>query len=127
MGLQFVQTEEAPAAIGPYSQAVTCGDWLFVSGQIPLDPRSGRLVGDAFASQARQALQNVGAILGAAGFGLSDVVSVDVYLTDMERFSEFNRIYEDFFDGHKPARAVVQVCRLPRDAQVEIKCVACRK
>lgn len=124
MSLQMVRTDLAPAAIGPYSQAVRTGSLLFVSGQIPINPATGDLVGDEFAAQSLQSLKNVGAILAAAGCALTDVVAVDVFVTDMGRFAEFNKIYEEFFGAHKPARAVVEVSALPKGAKVEVKCVA---
>jgi 2-iminobutanoate/2-iminopropanoate deaminase len=126
MSLKVIHTQGAPAAIGPYSQAVQAGRWLFVSGQIGLNPAGGELVGDDFNEQARQALANLTSILYAAGFEIADVVSVDVFLTDMGRFSAFNAVYETVFSEHKPARAAVEVSALPRGAKVEIKCVACR-
>ena len=121
-----IQTDRAPAAIGPYSQAMKVDRWLFVSGQIGLLPATGQLAGDNLVDQAVQALQNLREILEAAGFGLTDVVSVDVFLSDIAQFGSFNRIYEDFFATHKPARAVVEVKGLPRGALVEIKCIACK-
>jgi 2-iminobutanoate/2-iminopropanoate deaminase len=124
MALTMVQTDRAPAAIGPYSQAVRVGEWLFVSGQIGLVPETGQLVGDGLMEQATQALQNLRAILERVGFGLVNVVSVDVFLVDIAEFATFNGIYEAFFGSHKPARAVVEVRGLPRGALVEIKCVA---
>jgi 2-iminobutanoate/2-iminopropanoate deaminase len=126
MGHQVIQTDRAPAAIGPYSQAVKVDKWLFVSGQIGFVPATGQLVGDSLVEQARQALQNMHQILTAGGCGLTDVVAVDVFLIDMGQFSSFNGIYEEFFAGHKPARAVVEVKGLPREALVEIKCIACK-
>ncbi len=119
-----VATSEAPAAIGPYSQAMRAGNWVFVSGQIPLPPEGGTLP-ESFAEQAQQALANLRAILQAAGVELSQVVKVNVYLTDLGRFSEFNAIYQAFFGSHRPARAVVQVSALPRGAQLEVEAVAC--
>ncbi len=124
MPFQYVQTEKAPAAIGPYSQAVQAGPWLFVSGQIPLVPETGHMVGEDFEAQARQVLQNIQAVLSAAGYGLGDVAAVDVFLTDLGMFQTFNALYEKAFGAHKPARAVVQVSALPRGAQIEIKCIA---
>jgi 2-iminobutanoate/2-iminopropanoate deaminase len=121
-----IQTEDAPAAIGPYSQAMVAGDWVFVSGQIGLDPASGELKGADLDSQARQALTNLEAILKAANLGLSQVAAVDVFLTDMNDFAAFNAIYEEFFGSHRPARAVVAVKALPKNAIIEIKCIACR-
>ncbi len=124
MSFHFVQTEKAPAAIGPYSQAVQVGPWLFVSGQIPLSPETGQLVEGAFDTQARQVLHNVEKVLEAAGYAMSDVVAVDVFLTDLANFQRFNTLYEQAFGNHKPARAVVQVSALPRGAPIEMKCVA---
>jgi len=126
MAHQVIQTERAPAAIGPYSQAIRVDKWLFVSGQIGFLPATGQLAGEQLAQQATQALQNMRQILEAAGFGLDDVVSVDVFLVDISQFGSFNSIYENFFDAHKPARAVVEVKGLPRGALVEIKCIACK-
>ncbi len=127
MALKIVQTRTAPAAIGPYSQAVEAGDLVFVSGQLGLDPQTIEFVGEDLASQARQALANLKAILLASGCGLYHVVAVDVFLVDMDDFAEFNGIYEDFFGPHKPARAVVAVKTLPKNGRIEIKCVAYRK
>jgi 2-iminobutanoate/2-iminopropanoate deaminase len=126
MDLSVVQTEKAPAAIGPYSQGIRAGNWLFVSGQIPLDPATGQMVGEEFGAQTRQSLENLANVIQAGECELSDVVSVDVFLTDMSQFTVFNEIYEQFFSSHKPARAVVEVKGLPRGAKVEIKCTAFR-
>lgn len=123
-GLHYIETKEAPAAVGPYSQAVRGGGMVYVSGQLGLVPDTGHFAGPDFASQARQALANIGAILSAAGCGIKDMVSVDVFVTDMENFKEFNTIYAEFMGGHKPARAVVQVSALPLGGVVEVKCVA---
>jgi 2-iminobutanoate/2-iminopropanoate deaminase len=119
-----VQTNQAPAAIGPYSQARTGGGMVFVSGQLGLDPASGELKGQSLANQAQQALANLKAVLSAAGCDLTDVACVDVFLTNIGDFPEFNRIYEAFFGDHKPARAVVAVKALPKEARIEIKCIA---
>ena len=126
MAHEVIQTDRAPAAIGPYSQAIKVDRWLFVSGQIGFLPASGQLAGDGLAGQARQALQNMHQILTAAEFALTDVVAVDVFLMDIGQFALFNGIYEEFFAGHKPARAVVEVKGLPRGALVEIKGIACK-
>jgi 2-iminobutanoate/2-iminopropanoate deaminase len=126
MTIERVQTDKAPAAIGPYSQGVAAGPWLFVSGQLGLNPATGELAGGDLEAQARQALDNLGNIVRAAGTDLDRVVAVDVFLTDMGAFAEFNRIYEAFFAGHRPARAVVEVNALPKGACVEIKCIAHR-
>lgn len=124
MALHPVQTDKAPAAIGPYSQAIQAGSLLFVSGQIGLDPATGNLVGDGFEEQTRQVLENLHQVLASGGCRLEDVAAVDVFLTDIGQFSTFNRIYESFFGSHKPARAVVEVRGLPRGALVEVKCIA---
>lgn len=120
-----IQTNQAPAAIGPYSQGIAAGGLVFVSGQLGLDPQSGEFAGPDLAAQARQALANVKVILEAAGCRLTQVAAVDVFLIDMADFAEFNGIYEAFFGSHKPARAVVAVKTLPKNARVEIKCLAC--
>ena len=126
MALTSIQTDRAPSAIGPYSQAVRVDKWLFVSGQLGLEPVTGRLAGDGLVEQTRQALENMHHILDAGGFGLHEVVAVDVFLLDIAQFGIFNGIYEGFFGDHKPARAVVEVRGLPRGALVEIKCIACK-
>jgi len=126
MALKSIQTEKAPAAIGPYSQGMAAGSWLFVSGQLGLDPESGALVGDDLVSQARRALNNMQQILASEGSGLEQVVAVDVYLADIGTFAEFNQIYQEFFSNHRPARAVVGVAGLPKGALVEVKCMAYR-
>lgn len=124
--LQVIQTDAAPKAIGPYSQGVDAGGLVFLSGQIPLDPVTGQLVTGGFAQQANRALANLGAVLAAAGCERTAVAKVTVYLTDLDRFAEFNEIYGDFFGGHRPSRAVVGVAALPRGAQVELEAVALR-
>jgi 2-iminobutanoate/2-iminopropanoate deaminase len=124
MTINAIQTSQAPAAIGPYSQAIVRESLVFVSGQLGMSPESGELVGPAMADQARQALTNLEAILSAAGSAMARVVAVDVFLTDMDDFVEFNGIYAEAFGDHKPARAVVAVAALPKSACVEIKCIA---
>jgi len=119
-----IATSAAPQAIGPYSQAIRVGEWLFVSGQIPLPPDGGPIPQE-FAAQARQALANLKAIVEAAGGELARVVKVTVYLTDMGQFAIFNEVYAEVFGSHRPARAVVQVAALPRGVQVEVEAVAC--
>lgn len=121
---QAIITNEAPAAIGPYSQAILSEPFLFVSGQIGLNPQTGEMAGPDFESQASQALKNMKTILNAGGCRLQNVLSVDVFLTDMDVFADFNRIYEAFFPDHRPARAVVAVTGLPKGALVELKCIA---
>ena len=124
MTLSIVKTDKAPAAIGPYSQGISAGPWRFVSGQLGMNPQTGELVADDLASQARQALKNLKQIVIASGCTLEQVTAVDVYLIDMNKFAEFNKIYEEFFTEHRPARAVVEVSALPKGAVVEIKCLA---
>jgi len=122
--LETVHTDAAPQAIGPYSQAVRCGGWVFVSGQIPLEPATGQLVAGGFDAQVNRVLENVDAVLRAAGCSRASVVKTTAYLTDLARFAEFNEIYARFFGEHRPARAVVGVASLPRGAQVEVEAVA---
>ena len=124
MTLKTVQTEKAPAAIGPYSQAVVAAPFVFVSGQLGLDPATGNLVGDDLESQARQALENVKQILLAAGSSLEQTTAVEVFLTDMGKFLDFNAIYAEYFSTHRPARAAIEVSALPKGGCVEIKCTA---
>jgi len=119
-----ISTPAAPAAIGPYSQAIRAGDFLFVSGQIPLDPETGTLVGDGIADQTHRVLRNLGAILEAAGGSFSQVVKTTVYLADMTEFAKMNEIYATYFPAPAPARATVQAARLPRDVRVEIDLIA---
>ena len=114
MELAVIQTENAPAAIGPYSQGIAAGPWRFVSGQLGMNPETGELVSDELAAQARQALKNLQQIVEAGGTSLNQVVAVDVFLTDMAKFSEFNEVYQEFFSDHRPARAVVEVSALPK-------------
>jgi 2-iminobutanoate/2-iminopropanoate deaminase len=119
-----ISTAAAPAAIGPYSQAIRTGDLLFVSGQIPLDPATGQLLAGDVRVQTRQVLKNLAAILEAGGSSLSRVVKTTVYLRDLGEFAAMNEVYAEFFGEQPPARATVQVARLPRDAAVEIELVA---
>ena len=123
---EIISTTGAPGAIGPYSQAVKAGDFLFVSGQLPIDPATGAFAGDDIAAQTRQSLTNVKNIVEAAGMTMADVVRVGVFLQDMEHFGAMNAVYGEFFTGDCPARAAVQVARLPKDALVEIEAVACK-
>ena len=119
-----VSAPDAPQAIGPYSQAIRAGQWLFLSGQIPLDPSSGEVVGGDVRAQTRQVLDNLGAVLAAAGVSFDAVVKTTVYLTDLSEFGAVNEIYATVFTDPAPARATVQVSRLPRDVRVEIDAVA---
>lgn len=124
MTRRTVQTDGAPQAVGPYSQAVVAGEWVYVSGQIPLDPATGEMVEGDIEAQAERALQNVRAVLEAAGSSLHDVVKATVFLTDMGEFGRVNEVYARFFGDSLPARACVEVSRLPKDARVEIEAVA---
>lgn len=122
--MEFVQTDKAPKPIGPYSQAVRAGSMLFVSGQIPIDPETGKLVQGSFKDKARRALMNLVSIVEAAGGSIENIVKVTVYLTDISRFPEFNQVYEDIMKGHKPARAVIGVASLPAGAEIEVEAIA---
>lgn len=119
-----IATPEAPGAIGPYSQAIVAGGFVFVSGQIPLDPASGTLVGGDITAQTHRVLKNLDAILRAAGVSFNTVVKTTVYLADMSEFAAMNAVYGEYFPAPAPARATVQVARLPRDVKVEIDVIA---
>ena len=117
-------TTNAPGAIGPYSQAVQAGGMVFVSGQLPIDPATGAFAGDDVKSQTRQSLTNIKNILASEGIGMDQVIRVCVFLKDMNTFGDMNEVYGEFFEGDYPARAAVEVARLPKDALVEIEAVA---
>ena len=119
-----IQTGTAPAAIGPYSQAVIAGGFVFVSGQIPIDPATGEFVPGGVAEQTEQVMRNLASILSAAGSSIMDVVKTTVFLADMGDFAAMNEVYGRYFPEDPPARATVQAARLPRDARVEIEVVA---
>lgn len=121
---QIIATENAPSAIGPYSQAVRVGDFIFCSGQIPIDPATGLFVSDNVIEQTEQVLKNLSAVLEAAGSSLSGVVKTTVFVQDMNDFASMNEVYARYFVENPPARATVQAARLPKDAKVEIECVA---
>lgn len=123
---EVIYTDRAPEAVGPYSQAVRVGNTLYLSGQVGLVPGTGKLAQGGLEPQTRQAMQNIQAVLEAAGFALSDVTEVEVYLTDMEDYGTFNDIYVSWFEDEPPARGVVEVARLPIGALVEIKMTAVR-
>jgi 2-iminobutanoate/2-iminopropanoate deaminase len=122
--IEIVTTTSAPGAIGPYSQAIKAGGLVFCSGQIPIDPVTGEFVSADIAEQTEQVLKNLREVLSAAGTSLADVVKTTVFLADMNDFAAMNEVYGKFFNENKPARATVQAARLPRDAKVEIDCVA---
>ena len=122
--MEIISTDMAPGAIGPYSQAVRAGNMIFCSGQIPIDPSTGEFVPGGVVEQADQVLRNLTAVLEAAGSSLKQVVKTTVFLADMEDFAAMNEVYGRYFGESKPARATVQAARLPRDARVEIDCIA---
>lgn len=121
-----IATSQAPAAIGPYSQAIECGHLVFVSGQIPIDPATGAIVEGDAATQARQVMENLAAILSAAGLSFRHVVKTTVYLKDLGAFAAVNAVYAAYVPDPPPARATIEVARLPRDVQVEIDVIAAR-
>ncbi len=122
--MQIISTEGAPKAIGPYSQALLVGNWLYTSGQVGLDPATGELVSSDFGAQVRRAFENLKAVLAAAGMDFQHVVKATVYLTDMSCFQTLNGIYAEVMGDHKPARSTVAVAALPKNAQVEIDLIA---
>ncbi|CAN5907785.1 hypothetical protein BH23GEM7_BH23GEM7_39730 [soil metagenome] len=123
---RVISTPTAPAAVGPYSQAIQVGNTLYVAGQIAIVPATGELIEGGIEAQTRQALENIRAILQTAGFGLEHVVQAQVFLADLNHFAEYNRVYAEFFPSNPPARATVQAARIPRDALVEIMVTAVR-
>jgi 2-iminobutanoate/2-iminopropanoate deaminase len=121
---ESIKTENAPAAIGPYSQAIRAGEFVFVSGQIPIDPKTGEFVAGGIAEQTKQVLLNLAAVLNAAGTSLDRIVKTTVFLADMKEFGAMNEVYSTFFSSEPPARATVAAAGLPRDARVEIEAIA---
>jgi len=121
---EIIKTEGAPAAIGPYSQAVRAGGFIFCSGQIPTDPKTGEFVPGGIAEQTEQVMRNLMAVLEAAGSGLDRIVKTTVFLADMNDFAAMNEVYGRYFAENPPARATVEAARLPRDARVEIEAIA---
>lgn len=124
MTKQTVHTTDSPQPVGTYSQAVKTGNLLFVSGQIPIDPENGELVQGTFKERARQVLNNIKNIVEAAGTDMNNVVKTTVFLTDLSNFAEVNEVYSEFFVSDPPARAAVQVSKLPLGADIEIECIA---
>lgn len=129
MALKMIQTDKAPKAVGPYSQAVRAGNLLFCSGQIPLDPVTGelRLFDGNVAEQAKLVMGNLGAVLAAEGLTFNDVIKTTIFLSDMDNFGKVNEVYASSFGDYKPARACVEVARLPKDVDVEIEAIALAK
>ncbi len=121
--MKKIQTDKAPAAIGPYSQAIACGDMLYTSGQIPLHPENGTIVGDNVTDQAEMVMQNLSAVLEAAGGSTASIVKTTCFLADMGDFAAFNEVYSKYIT-HAPARSCVEVARLPKDVLVEVEAVA---
>jgi len=124
MKKRVIKTDQAPAAIGPYSQAIRVGNFLFISGQIALDPKSGEFISREIEQETEEAIQNISEILKADGMNLDNVVKTTVYLLDLSHFSRMNQVYEKYFLENKPARACVQVTALPKGAKVEIDAIA---
>ncbi len=124
MSLEIIHTDVAPKAVGPYSQAIKVGNWLFCSGQIGIDPNTGELVSADFVDQTNQVLKNLQAVIQAAGSDLTKIVRVDVFLTNLSYFSTFNEIYARWLGTHKPARQTVAVAGLPKNALVEVSLIA---
>ena len=121
---RIIQTEQAPAAIGPYSQAIRGGDFLYTSGQIALDPESGIFLSGEIEDETEQTLKNISAILQAGGVNFENVIKTTVYMSDLNDFTRMNQIYEKYFSTNKPARACVQVAALPKGAKLEIDAIA---
>jgi 2-iminobutanoate/2-iminopropanoate deaminase len=124
MKLEILTTDQAPAAIGPYSQAVKCGNMLFCSGQIPLDPATGEVVKGDITVQAERVMDNIAAVLSAAGIGFNNVIKSTIYLVDMGDFAAVNEVYGRRFPSHKPARSTVAIKSLPRAVMLEIEVIA---
>ncbi len=127
MNIKIIATEKAPAAVGPYSQGIKAGDFVYTSGQLPIDPATGQLVQDDIQAATRLALNNVKAVLEEGGASLETVVKVTVFVKDMNNFGAINEVYAEYFTEHKPARSLVEVSRLPKDGVIEIEAVAIAK
>jgi 2-iminobutanoate/2-iminopropanoate deaminase len=124
MKKKVVQTEKAPKAIGPYSQAIQAGDFLFLSGQIPLDPKTGELVEGDIRKQTQQVLENIKELLGSQGLGMEHVIKVTIFLKDIHSFNQVNEVYATYFPSSPPARSTVEVAKLPKDTAIEIEAIA---
>ncbi|TDT67369.1 endoribonuclease L-PSP [Hypnocyclicus thermotrophus] len=122
--MQKIHTNNAPKAVGAYSQGIKVENFLFVSGQIPIDPKTGEFVSNNIKEQTLQSLKNIEAIVKEAGGTIENIVKVGVFLDDINDFADMNRVYEEFFGSHKPARAAVEVAKLPKDAKIEIEAIA---
>ncbi|MDD2851341.1 MAG: RidA family protein [Desulfuromonadaceae bacterium] len=124
MKLKILKTDKAPAAIGPYSQAIAYGNLLFCSGQIPLDSKTGEMVAGGIKNQAERVMENIAAVLNEAGIGFNDVIKTTIYLTDMADFAVVNEVYGAYFPEHKPSRSTVAVSSLPRGSLLEVEVIA---
>jgi len=124
MKKKVIQTDKAPKAIGPYSQAIRAGNLLFLSGQIPIDPKTGELIGEDIRQQTQRALENIKGLLESQGLGMGDVIKVTIFLKDMGNFNQVNEAYATYFSSSPPARSMVEVARLPRNAEIEIEAIA---
>ena len=121
---KVIQTEKAPKPIGPYSQAIRAGNFIFLSGQIPIDPKTGELAKGDIRLQTQRVLENMKGVLESQGLGMEDVVKVNIFLKDMEHFSQMNEVYATYFSSSPPARSTVEVSRLPKDTSLEIEAIA---
>lgn len=122
--MESIHSDQAPQAIGPYAQAIVCNGFIFCSGQTPLDPATMTITGSTIEEQTRQVLQNLQAVLSARGVGIARIVKTTVFLKNFADFERMNKVYAAFFGDHRPARSTVEVSRLPKDALVEIECIA---
>ena len=125
--MKFIYTKKAPEPVGPYSQAVEVGSFLFLSGQIPLDPQNSQVVSGDIETQSRQVFENIKAVLAEKELNFSHIIKTLVFLTDMDDFAGFNKIYEDYFQNHKPARSCVEVSKLPKGVKVEVEVIASKE
>jgi 2-iminobutanoate/2-iminopropanoate deaminase len=124
MGKKVIQTDKAPKAIGPYSQAIQAGNLLFLSGQIPIDPKTGELTEGDIRQQTQQVLENIKGLLESQGLGMEDVIKVTIFLKDIGSFNQVNEVYATYFSSSPPARSTIEVAKLPRNAEIEIEAIA---
>jgi len=124
MGKKVIQTDKAPKAIGPYSQAIQAGNLLFLSGQIPIDPKTGELTEGDICQQTQQVLENIKGLLESQGLGMEDVIKVTIFLKDIGSFNQVNEVYATYFSSSPPARSTIEVAKLPRNAEIEIEAIA---
>lgn len=122
--MKFIQTNQAPKAVGPYSQAIMIKDTLYVSGQLPFDPEKMILISEDIKDQTQKCLDNLLAIVESAGLKKENIIRCGVYMKDLSKFNDMNQVYADFFKTHKPARTTIEVSRLPKDVDIEIDCIA---